>query len=371
MKEIIQNISKNPLLYLLFKLACTAIITSASYFILGKLMNILEKLTREKTRFEMDEEIIVYLRKPLLRLLLIIGAFYFFDNLSKTIGAGYEKYLNGIFYVLIVGQITLILMDLVGTISKGYSKKFLDRRSYREKEEFLPLMVRVIKIFLFAIALIIVLKHFNQDVQSLVVSLGVGSLAIALAAQETLANMISGFVIMTDRPFRFGDRIQLASGEQGDVYEIGLRSTKILTFDNTLIIVPNAQIVKEKVQNLTYPDSVIRVAIKLGVAYGSDVQKVKALLEDICRANPKVLPEPVPNAYLLNFGEYNLEFLITCRVGDWREQWIVAEQIRLEILRRFKEEGIEIPYPQSVIWMKKPPEIFEETKNTNFPSISK
>jgi len=80
-----------------------------------------------------------------------------------------------------------------------------------------------------------ILHYFEKDVSSIIVSLGVGSLAVALAAKDTLANMISGFMIMTDRPFRIGDRIMLESGEKGDVYDIGLRSTKILTFDNTLI----------------------------------------------------------------------------------------------------------------------------------------
>src|SRR3990170_7935615 len=101
-------------------------------------------------------------------------------------------------------------------------------------KEFLPLIEKLIFIFIFITGLIIVLKHFDYDILSLVTALGVTSLAIGLAAKDTLANMISGFTLMIDRPFRIGDRIQLASGQWGDVVDIGLRSTKMQTGDNTL-----------------------------------------------------------------------------------------------------------------------------------------
>jgi small-conductance mechanosensitive channel len=352
LEKLIQSCTDQAWIALLIRLGIIAFLTVIIYIVAGWILNILERFAREKTTWEFDEKLIAYLKTPIKRLILVIGAFYFLDCFTRHLGATYEKYLNGVFYILIVFQVAFSLMGLVAKGAKLYSSQLIERKVIAGKEEFVPLLVRVGKIIIFFIALIIVLKHFNQDVQSLVVSLGVGSLAIALAAQETLANMIAGFVIMTDRPFRVGDRIQLSSGEQGDVYEIGLRSTRVLTFDNTLIVVPNAQIVKEKVHNLTYPDPATRVKVKVAVAYGSDIDRIKMILVEVCSRHPKVLSDPPPQAYLLDLGDSALEFMVTCRVPDWREEWTVSEEIRIEIYRRFREERIEIPFPQRTVWIE-------------------
>jgi len=343
----------SPGLLLAFKVGLTIVITYTVFFIARRILKTLEKFTVEKTKWEYDEQIIASVKKPICRLILLIGVNFVFSHLTSVFGEGYGKYIGGIFYILIIGQIMLSLMRLVSLAAEIYYHKYFDNRVSGGKEEFFPLLIRIVKIILFVIALIIVLKHFDQDVQSLVVSLGVGSLAIALAAQETLSNMIAGFVIMTDRPFRVGDRIELPDGRRGDVFEIGLRSTRLITFDNTLIIVPNAQIVKENIVNLTYPDPATRVKVTVGAAYGSDVNKIKAILEEICRSMPEVSAEPAPNAYFLNFGESSLDFQVTCFVADWRQEWPAAEKIRLEIERRFREEGIEIPFPQRTVWQGK------------------
>ena len=361
MNEILIFFDDHPLALHLAKFIGALLATGLIYFIIRKVLSMMEKIAIEKTKWSVDEEIIRFLQKPVCRLILLIGFYFAFEYLSEELGEGYQRYMQGIFYVLIVAQISVSLMQLVSLSSKIYVNKFFGEFVTGSKEEFFPLVVRVVKIIIFTIALIIVLKHFKQDVQSLVVSLGVGSLAIALAAQETLANMIAGFVIMSDRPFRVGDRIQLSSGEKGDVYEIGLRSTKVMTFDNTLIIVPNAQIANEKIHNLTYPEPRTRVRVFTGVAYGSPLEKVKEILVEVCKNNPNVLADPPPVAYFLNFGDSSLDFQVTCHVPDWKLEWPTAEEIRLEIDRRFREEGIVIPFPQRSVWFEnEPPETSDD-----------
>ncbi|MFH1861630.1 MAG: mechanosensitive ion channel family protein, partial [bacterium] len=271
---------------------------------------------------------------------------------APFMSAGLLKHVDGIIYLLMVGTVATILMRVIGQFLAWYAEEIAIRTESTADEEFLPLISRICKIVVGVIAIIIVLKHFNQDVQSLVVSLGVGSLAIALAAQDTLSNMIAGFVIMTDRPFRVGDRIELSDGKIGDVYQIGLRSTKLLTFDNNLIIVPNAEIVKEQVTNRSYPDPVIRVRIDVGVAYGSNIDQVKAILLGILQEHPEILEEPAPAVYLMNYGESSLDFMVIGRVDSWTKQFGVAEELRCEIFRRFGQEGIEIPFPQRDIWIR-------------------
>lgn len=355
MNEYIEYFLDTPWLIHTIKFLIALLATGVIYFVIRKILSVLEKAAVEKTKRSVDEEIIRFVQKPVCRLILLIGFYFAFDYLAVELGEGYQRYMQGVFYVLIVAQISVSLMQLVSLSANIYVKKFFGEFVTGSKEEFFPLIVRIVKIIIFTIALIIVLKHFKQDVQSLVVSLGVGSLAIALAAQETLANMIAGFVIMSDRPFRVGDRIKLSSGEKGDVFEIGLRSTKVMTFDNTLIIVPNAQIANEKIHNLTYPEPRTRVRVLTGVAYGSPLEKVKAILVEVCKNNPNVLEDPPPAAYFLNFGDSSLDFQVTCHVPDWKLEWPTAEEIRLEIDRRFREEGIVIPFPQRSVWFENEP----------------
>jgi len=352
--EFITQISKyaaeHPDTWILIRMGLSVVITVILFFLISWILRILEKFALKSTSWEFDEQLIAYLRIPARRLILLIGGFFFMDSFSHHLGETYKMYMDGGFYVMIVLQITMTVNGLIGKAGSHLSERMSQDNMLSGKEEFIPLGVRVLKIVIFVIALIIVLKHFNQNVESLVVSLGVGSLAVALAAQDTLSNMIAGFVIMTDRPFRVGDRIMLPSGEKGDVFEIGLRSTKVLTFANTLIIVPNAEIVKSQVINLSYPDPTTRVKVTVGVAYGTDVGVVKTILEDACKANPKVLEDPIPVAYFLDFGASSLDFQVTCRVADWKDEWPVAEEIRADIYRRLDEHEIEIPFPQRTVW---------------------
>jgi small-conductance mechanosensitive channel len=208
---------------------------------------------------------------------------------------------------------------------------------------------RVINILIVLISLIIVLHHFGQDVSSLVVSLGVGSLAIALAAQETIANMIGGFVIMTDRPFRVGDRIKLPSGEVGDVQEIGIRSTKILDFDNNLIVSPNAELIKGKIINYSYPGDQIRIFVDVSVAYGTDLDRAKSIILKHALEHPDVLRDPAPAVFLVGFGESGLNLQLNGRTNDYRIKFLIETKLREQIYATFLNEGIQIPLPQRVV----------------------
>ena len=151
---------------------------------------------------------------------------------------------------------------------------------------------------------------------------------------------------MLDRPFRIGDRIKLDTGEVGDIYEIGLRSTKILTFENNLIILPNSKLLDDKIVNLSYPNPIIRVKIEVGVAYGSDIEKVKSVMEKTARENKLVLEDPAPAAYFVNFGESSLDFILLARVEKYKDAWNAENQLREKIYEAFAENNIEIPFPQ-------------------------
>jgi small-conductance mechanosensitive channel len=217
----------------------------------------------------------------------------------------------------------------------------------------IPLLKKVIKIIVFALAVVIVLAKFSIDISAFVVSLGVGSLAIALAAQETLSNMISGFIIMTDRPFRIGDRIRYADNQVGDVVDIGIRSTKILDFDNNIVIIPNNEIVKSRLVNITYPNSLTRVVVDVGVAYGSDISKVKEILLDIAKNDPDCSKQIPPDVFFINFGASSLDFRLVARTDDYKNAWAMQCRMREKIYEEFNKHKIEIPFTQIVVHQSK------------------
>jgi small-conductance mechanosensitive channel len=179
--------------------------------------------------------------------------------------------------------------------------------------EWQPLFQRAGQVFISLVALIAVLQHFGVNVASLVVSLGVGSLALGLAAQDTLSNMFAGFTLMLDRPFRVGDRIQLATGEVGDVESIGMRSTLIKTADDTLLVVPNSLLVKERLVNLSRPARHLSAKIEVSVPYGTDVERARTILAEAVSRSPHVDPQRPPAVHFTRLGE----FAITLQVVFW------------------------------------------------------
>lgn len=326
-------------------------------FLLSRLLPKIEQMIARhitgRTKTELDDLIANSLGRATRRLVWLVGFYFIFEIFRSVLPVRVFSYRDGVLYVLLVLVVANFISRILKDFLEWYAGRLGDRIKSRVHDEFGPLFKRLIVIIVYSIAIIHILHYFKQNVSSLIVSLGVGSLAVALAAKDTLANMISGFMIMTDRPFRIGDRILLESGEKGDVYDIGLRSTKILTFDNTLIVVPNQQIINEKVTNLSYPDPQIRIVVEVGVAYGTDLDKAKMILVDICRNHPDVLQDPPPKAYFVNFGDSSLDLRVVCRVGQWGDQWRVGEELRMSVKKKFEEEGIEIPFPQRVVYVKK------------------
>lgn len=260
---------------------------------------------------------------------------------------------SGAVFVINIIILTNIAYRITDEILKWYSARVAQRTGASLDRQIMPLLEKLISIFLILTALIITLKHFNYDILSLVTALGIGSLAIGLAAKDTLANMISGFTLMIDRPFRIGDRIQLASGQWGDVADIGLRSTKIRTADNTLLIIPNSDLCNTAIINLAFPDIRGKGKVNIGIAYSSDVEMVKKIMVAIAGEIPEILAEPQPEAYFVSFGESALNMALFFWAEDYSGVYALTDRLNTLILNRFKENGIEIPYPTRTVMLEK------------------
>ena len=249
-------------------------------------------------------------------------------------------------------MVTFIAYRIADELLTWYALRVEERHGVFNRQ-LIPLVEKLVSIFLVGTALIITLKHFNYDVLSLVTALGIGSLAIGMAAKDTLANMISGFTLMLDRPFRIGDRIQLTTGLWGDVMDIGLRSTKIKTPDHTYLIIPNSDLCNSTVVNLAFPDTRGKGRINVGVGYGSDVEKVKRILAETALEVPDVLKEPGPEAFFTAFGDFSLNMSLFFWVNDYSQVFAVTDKVNSRLIIRLQENGIVIPYPIRTVQLEK------------------
>ena len=231
------------------------------------------------------------------------------------------------------------------------AKEWLHARALAKGKEdkldpVLPLLVRVSRVVLGAAGLASLLSHFGVDITVFVTALGLGGFAVSLAARDTIADFISGLIILVDRPFRIGDRIEIQGvGTWGDVVDIGLRTTKIRTRDNRMVIVPNSVLSANQVVNYTYPDPQYRIETHVGIAYGTDVEVARGVLIDAVRHVEGVLPDRPVDALYIEMGDWAMVF----RVRWWIESYVdtrrVIDRVHTALQRALDEAGIDCPYP--------------------------
>jgi small-conductance mechanosensitive channel len=216
-------------------------------------------------------------------------------------------------------------------------------------------------VIIYTVAGILALDMLGINVMPFVAGAGVAGLAIGFAAKDTLSNLIAGILLIIDRPFEVGDRIEVwaapsGSATWGDVIDIGLRATRIRTTDHIVVIVPNNEIMKRDIVNYTAISSEIRVRINIGVAYDADVTRAKNLIVDVARRIPWVLNRPAPKVVVRNFGESAVDLQLRVWIKNARKRMDTISEITDRVKTVFDHENIEIPYPKRdiIIRHKKP-----------------
>jgi small-conductance mechanosensitive channel len=332
-----------------------ALLILSFFWMLGHLVSaILIKWGKRLTRLtatDLDDRLLKRIVPHVSRLLTMLGVYLAIRSLPL-----HEKLvqiLSGVLFVVLVVIFFNLLFHAMDELLQWYMNGRLKNGTGLISLNMIPLVEKIALLFLMGTALIIILKHFNYDIFSVVTALGIGSLAIGLAAKDTLAHMISGFTLMLDQPFRIGDRIQLVGGQVGDVAEIGLRSTKIRTLDNQLLIIPNSDLCNTMLINQAFPDARVKGRINIGVAYGSDVERVKEILVATALEVGAVVHDPVPEAYFVAFGDFALNMTLFFWVEEYSQLFAVTDKVNSLILRRFNESGIEIPFPIRTVIMEK------------------
>lgn len=197
----------------------------------------------------------------------------------------------------------------------------------------------------FVLSALLAIAIMGGDLSNLALIAGALSVGIGLGLQNIVNNFVSGIILLFERPIKVGDWV-IVNGEEGRVKQINIRSTEIETFKKSSLIVPNSNILSNTVTNLTHSNKAARLAVNVGVAYNSDPHQVTDILLECAEKHKRVLKNPAPYVVFKNFGESSLDFELRCYTTDIWTGWAIPSDLRYEILRRFDEEGIDIPFPQ-------------------------
>jgi MscS family membrane protein len=208
------------------------------------------------------------------------------------------------------------------------------------------LVIRVLSFIIIFILIYNAAEHLGIPVSAVFASAGIAGFAVAMAAKDTLSNLFGGVTIFMDRPFRTGDYIVLDNNERGEVVQIGLRSTRIQTRDDIMITIPNSIITNTKIVNQSSPKPMFRVRVKIGVAYGSDIQQVEANLIEQVRSNPLAAQDPEPRDRFRKFGDSSLDFELLCWAKRPQDRGKLMHRLNTAIYNAFAGAGTEIPFPQ-------------------------
>lgn len=344
-EEFIRHLKTNRYLVALIITVASFIVAAMVDLIIAR---VILRLTR-KTRTDLDDKIIETLHKPLFISVVLGGAAYAIRYLkpSQTVLMVADTILltTG---VLLWASASIRIGKLVLQI---LSEKASEKRIVQPRT--LPLFEFALKIFVVGLAVYGVLLIWKVDITAWLASAGVIGIAVGFAAKDTLANLFSGVFILADAPYKIGDYIVLESGERGMVTDIGIRSTRILTRDDVQIIVPNAVMANTKIINESGGHHVKeRIRINVGVAYGSDIDKVREVLMDEARRSEHLTDDPEPRVRFRVFGDSSLDFQLMGWIAEPALRGRAIDALSSAIYKRFIQENIEIPFPQRDIHIK-------------------
>jgi small-conductance mechanosensitive channel len=206
------------------------------------------------------------------------------------------------------------------------------------------------RIAVLVVGLLVLLSALGVHITPILTALGVGGLAVALALQDTLANLFAGMHLLADRPIRVGDYVKVGEGVEGFVIDVGWRSTRLRGLANNVVVLPNQAVARATITNYNLPEPRMALGVKVSVDHSADPDRVEALLiDEVKRAVgqvPGLLGDPEPEVRLIpGFGEYSLDFTVGFHVAKFVDQYFVQHELRKRIVRRLRVEGVTIPVP--------------------------
>jgi small-conductance mechanosensitive channel len=251
--------------------------------------------------------------------------------------------LNGTLFVLVVGSLTLMAAGLLAGFARQYG------HAVQEALPVTTLTENIVRIAVMTVGFLVILNGLGLSITPILTALGVGGLAVALALQDTLANLFAGFYVTMARQIRVGDYVRLDTGEEGYLTDIAWRAARIRMLPNNTVLVPNAKLAQAIVINYHLPDKELAVLVNVGVDYESDLEQVERVTCDVARDVMRTVPGGVPQFEPFiryhTFGESSIDFTVILRASEFVDQYLVKHEFVKRLHQRYRHEGITIPFP--------------------------
>jgi len=346
--EVIRNsmdfLWANLYLRFLFILIVTVVAAWIAKIILKK---ILKPLTK-KTNTKIDDLVVRNLSSMIFYIVIAVGL-----KVSLAFVSLDSFYYHCIVETFLIITVTILIVRVVNDLAHHWKKDWALKTASSADDRLIPMIEKIAKVIIIALAVIFIFDSWNIDISPLLATAGIAGIAVSFAVKDSLANILGGLQLVLDKTFKVGDKVKLESGELGVILDIGLRSTKLKTYDNEVIYIPNGYLANAKVRNYTVPDLKLRVNVNFGVAYGSDTDKVRDVVLKTLKKMDNVLDEPEPAVQFLEMSDFSLDFIARVWVKDYQEAYSMKLQATDEIYKALNREGINIPFPTHTVYTKK------------------
>lgn len=310
------------------------------------LSNVVKKLT-EKTTTNLDDIIIDMVEEPIAFAVSILGIWYGLDSLHLPDVA--HVWINRIYYLLIIFNVAWLINRVLDALIEEYLVPIVEKSDSDLDDQLLPILRKGLHVAVWVMAIIIGLNNAGYDVGALIAGLGIGGLAFALAAQDTVANFFGGLTIFIDKPFTVNDWI-IIDGHEGIVEEVGIRSTRIRTFPGRLITIPNKVFAESAIENVSVEPS-RRVILMLGLTYDTDHNRIKEALNILAEIHGKFSSQLEEKHLELfdSFGDFSLNVKFVYYIKKGEDVFQTNSSINLEILERFNAASLDFAFPTQTI----------------------
>lgn len=319
-----------------------------SYMIIG---GVVKKLA-SKTKSSLDDILVDQLEEPVVYGIVILGFYWGFHRLHFNDSV--DRFFDNMFMIIFILNVTWLVARVVSSLVDEYIVPYVEKSESDFDDQLLPIARKTFNAVIWIFGILIALSNSGFNVGALIAGLGIGGLALALAAQDTVKNIFGGIMVFLDKPFKMNDRIKV-NGMDGFVEEIGVRSTRLRTLEGRLITVPNGQFSDNPVENVTL-EPTRKVVNTLGLTYDTtpeEMEKAMRILRDIIVKNPLVTDEPLIS--FNTWGDFSMGILTIYYIKEADDILRAQSEINLEILKQFNAEGLEFAFPTQTIYKKELP----------------
>lgn len=347
-KQTVQDLTATPAVHQVVIIASAVVIAFVAWFILARVIRHLTSMTTT----DLDDQIINELRRPVVFTIILVGvllAHLEFDmpDIGDYIVIGLIQTVIGVLWAVAAMRIGRLLLQAL-------SQRVDDIRWIEPRT--LPLFDMILKMFVAGAFLYVICLAWHIPLTSWLASAGVIGIAVGFAAKDTLSNLFSGIFIVADAPYKVGDFVVLDNTTRGEVLEIGMRSTRLLTRDDVEITVPNSVIANSQIVNQTGgPWEKMRVRVKVEAAYGTDVDLVERVLLGCIEGVEQICREPAPRVRFRAFGASGLAFELLAWIEEPVYRGRVLHALNTNVYKAFNAAGIEIPYAKQDVYVKELP----------------